>query len=222
MKRSWRKSVHHFATCPKKEKNMNHTNNILSLEQAGKTKKRFVRSLEYEVIANLALQQYAKKDKPDFEFLLSIPLTERIPGLIGEYGLKRMHKLLKLILQEFCYSIALPKSKKLTETKMAVCACDLILVADEDQLSLEDLIVFFELAKRGVYGKFKGMLTHFSIIQKLEVYRQERYDAYLELKAQKQTEQKKLGPAERTSPEPTAIRHLFGNAELTIPLKKIS
>jgi hypothetical protein len=146
------------------------------------------------VIANLALQQYIKKEKPDFELLLSIPLTERIPGLIKEYGLKRMHKLIKLILQEFCYSIALPKSKKLTETKISACACDLILVAEEDQLSLEDLIVFFELAKKGTYGK-----------------------------AQKETEQKKLGPVERTSPEPTAIRHLFEKGEGSIvPMKKIS
>jgi hypothetical protein len=202
---------------------MNSTDNIISLEAAKKTKKRFVRSLEYEVIANLALQQYVKKDKPDFELLLSIPLTERIPGLIKEYGLKRMHKLVKLVLQEFCYSIALPKSKKLTETKMSVCACDLILVAEEDQLSLEDLIVFFELAKRGTYGKFKGTLTHFAIMQKLEDFGQERFNAYVEMKAQKEEEQKKLGPLERTSPEPTAIRHLFENGEGSIlPMRKIS
>ncbi len=188
-----------------------------------KSRKRFMRSLEYEVIANLALQQYVKEDKADFELLLSIPLQERIPGLVAEYGLKRMHKLVKLILQEFCYSVALPKSKKLTETKTSVCACDLILAAEEDQLSLEDLIVFFELAKAGKYGKFKGMLTHYSIMQKLEEFRQQRFDAYVRAKAQKEAEQKSLGPAERISPEPTAIKHLFDNSDgRIIPLKKIS
>jgi hypothetical protein len=202
--------------------NMNHTKNIIS-SGAKKTKKRFVRSLEYEVIANLALQQYVKKDKPDFELLLSISLAERIPGLIREYGLKRMHKLIKLVLQEFCYSIALPKSKKLTETKTSVCACDLILVAEEDQLSLEDLIVFFELTKTGRYGKFKGILTHFSIVQKLEAFRQERFDAYVKMKEQKEAEKKQLGPVERISPEPTAIKHLFDKADGRIfPMKKIS
>ena len=182
-----------------------------------------MRSLEYEVIANLALQQYAKKNTADFEHLLSIPLQERIPGLIGEYGLKRMHKLIKLLLQEFCYSIALPKSKKLTETKIAVCACDLILAAEEDQLSLEDLIVFFELTKAGIYGKFKGMLTHFGIMQKLEAFRQQRYETYIQLKERKEAKQKALGPAERISPQPTAIKHLFDQANGSIiPLKKIS
>lgn len=202
---------------------MNSTNNIISLDEAKKSRKRFVRSLEYEVIANLALQQYAKKDKADFELLLSIPLPERIPGLVGEYGLKRMHKLIKLILQEFCYSIPLPKSKKLTEIKVSVCACDLILAAEEDQLSLEDLIVFFELAKKGFYGKFKGMLTHFHIMQKLEVFRQQRYENYVHLKEKKEADQKALGPVERISSQPTAIKHLFDQANGSIiPLKKIS
>ncbi|MGN6399348.1 MAG: DUF6633 family protein [Flavisolibacter sp.] len=202
---------------------MNSISNIISIDEAKKSRKRFVRSLEYEVIANLALQQYAKKDRADFEHLLSIPLQERIPGLISEYGLKRMHKLIKLLLQEFCYSIALPKSKKLTETKIAVCACDLILTAEEDQLSLEDLIVFFELTKAGIYGKFKGMLTHFGIMQKLEAFRQQRYETYIQLKERKEAEQKALGPAERISPQPTAIKHLFDQANGSIfPLKKIS
>ncbi|HEU4633817.1 MAG TPA: hypothetical protein VFS22_07530 [Flavisolibacter sp.] len=202
---------------------MNLTNNTISLEAAKKTGKRFVRSLEYELIANLALQQYVQQDKPLFELLLSIPLTERIPGLIREYGLKRMHKLIKLILQEFCYSVALPKSKKLTETRISACACDLILAAEEDQLSLEDLIVFFELAKKGAYGKFKGMLTHYSVMQMLEGFQQDRFNAYVEMKIRKEAEQKHLGPGDRTSPEPTAIRHLFEkNEESIVPMRKIS
>ena len=202
---------------------MEHRNNIISLEEAKKSRKRFVRSLEYELIANLALQQYSNEDKANFESLLSIPLKDRVPGLLSDYGLKRMHRLIKTILLEFCYSIALPKSKKLTETKISVCACDLILIAEEDHLSLEDLIVFFELAKSGKYGRFKNMLTHYSIVEKLEQFRQNRYKAYIKLKEQKEAEQKNMGPVERISLQPTAIKHLFEGADgQIIPLKKIS
>ena len=201
---------------------MNPTNTILSIEEARKKKKRYVRSLEYEVIANLVLQQYIKDGHPLFEDLLSIPLPERIPGLLQDYGLKRMHRLIKLVIQEFCYANALPKSRKLTDTKMAVCACDLLLAAEEDQLSLEDLIVFFELAKEGKFGKLKGAITHYAIMQMLEKFRQERYDAYCHAKEQKEKERKALGPVERISPEPTAIKHLFENPEQMFPLKKIS
>lgn len=200
---------------------MNYNNNIISLDEARKSRKRFTRSLEYELIASLALQQYATADGVNFEALLSIPLTERIPGLITEYGLKRMHRLIKTVLNEFCYSIALPKSKKLTETKTSVVSCDLILVADEDQLSMEDLIVFFELTKNGRYGKFKGLVTHYGIMEKLEQYRQERYTAFVRIKERKEAEVRLLGPAERISPEPTPIKKLFENGKV-IPFKKIS
>lgn len=200
---------------------MNYNNNIISLDQARKSRKRFTRSLEYELIANLALQQYSTADGANFEALLSIPLSERIPALVNEYGLKRMHRLIKTILNEFCYSIALPKSKKLTETKTSVTACDLILVADEDQLSMEDLIVFFELAKNGKYGKFKTVLSHYSIMEKLEQFRQERYETYIRIKEQKEAEVRLLGPTERISPQPTLIKQLFEDGKV-IPFKKIS
>jgi hypothetical protein len=196
-------------------------NNIISIDKF-KRRKRYTRSLEYELIASLAVQQYADKNTPDFHALLSIPLSERIPGLLEEYGLKRMHRLIKTMLHEFCISINLPKSKKLTETKTSVLACDLMLIAGEDQLSLEDLIVFFELAKQGRHGKFKGLITHFSIIQMLEQYRQERYEAYINIKKQKEAEVRLLGPAERISPEPTSIKQLFEQEGKIIPFKKIS
>jgi hypothetical protein len=200
---------------------MKHDNNIISLDEARKSRKRFTRSLEYELIANLALQQYSTADGANFEALLSIPLSERIPALISEYGLKRMHRLIKTILNEFCYSIALAKSKKLTDTKTSVTACDLILVADEDQLSMEDLIVFFELAKNGKYGKFKTVLTHYSIMEKLEQFRQDRYETYVRIKEQKEAEVRLLGPTERISPQPTLIKQLFEDGKV-VPFKKIS
>lgn len=202
-----------------KEKKMNDTNNIISLEEGKKSRKRFTRSLEYELIAGLAVKQYSTANGANFETLLSIPLTERIPALIKEYGLKRMHRLVKKILNEFCHSVALPKSKKLTETKTSVVACDLILVADEDQFSMEDLIVFFELAKNGKYGKFKTLLTHYSIMEKLEPYRQERYESYIRIKEKKEAEVRLLGPAERISPEPTPIKQLFEEGKV-IPFQQ--
>jgi|SRR5215203_1912161 len=200
---------------------MNYNNNIISLDEARKSRKRFTRSLEYELIANLALQQYSTDEGANFEALLSIPLSERIPALVNEYGLKRMHRLIKTILNEFCHSITLPKSKKLTETKTSVTACDLILVADEDQLSMEDVIVFFELAKNGKYGKFKTVLTHYTIMEKLEQFRQQRYEAYVRIKEQKEAEVRLLGPTERISPQPTLIKQLFEDGKV-IPFKKIS
>ena len=180
------------------------------------TGKRYVRSLEYEVIANLAMKQFVQDKVINFEGLLSIPLTERIPGLINDYGLKRAHRLIKLVLQEFCYAIPLPKSAKLSDTKIAACACDLILAAYEDQLSLEDLIVFFERAKEGAFGKFKGTLTHFSIMQKLEQYRIERSATYHKLKEEQEAQLKKMNVIPRIG-DTKSIGEILQQAEV-IPM----
>lgn len=195
---------------------MNYRNNLMTPEEetatlpARKSRgKRFVRSLEYDRLAYLTLQNFGAGDEPDFAGLLSIPLSNRIPALIREYGMKRMHQMIRLILKEFCYSISLPKAKKLTETGIAVCACDLMLAAHEDQLSLEDLIVFFERAKAGKQGSFKKDLTHYSIMEQLEEFRQKRHEVLLQIRRRQEEEHKALGAAERTCSEPTAILNLF-------------
>jgi hypothetical protein len=207
---------------------MVYKNNILSLDRSGTSRgggKRFMRSLEYEVLASLTLQNFQKESgEVDYEKLLSIPAENRIPGLLTEYGKKRMHKLIKMILSEFCYAVPLPKSQKLTDTKISVCSCDLMIAAFEDHMSLEDLILFFERAKQGKYGPFKKLLTHHSIMEKLELYRQQRYDVYMRIKEAKEAELKNSGTTpQRISPEPTAIKNLFDDPNVGLqPLKKIS
>ena len=185
------------------------------------TGKRFVRSLEYELIANLAKKQFTSGDAIAFDKLLTIQPEERIPGLVNDYGVKRAHRLIKMVLQEFCFSIPLPKSAKLSETKISAVACDLILAAYEDQLSLEDLIVFFEKAKEGKYGKFKGVLTHFAIMQKLEQYRQERAEAYKRLVDEQEARIKKMNDVPRIG-EPKTIGELFQQAEVIDMTKRKS
>jgi len=205
---------------------MNNINNVVAMEPQVPVlnqvpRKRFVRSLEYEIIANLAKNQYTDGEAVLFERLLSIPLTERIPGLINDYGLQRAHRLIKMVLQEFCYSIPLPKSAKLSETKIAACACDLILASYEDQLSLEDLVVFLEAAKDGKYGKFKGMVTHFGIMNKLEQYRGDRSMAYQTLKAEQEAQLKKINEIPRIG-EVKSIGEIMQRADVINMNKRMS
>lgn len=199
---------------------MNKIDEILPI--AKPAKKRFTRSLEYQVIAHLTLQRYVSHQQPSFELLLSIPLSERVPALIATYGLKRLHGLIKLMLQESCLAVVLPKRNKLSPTQVEVCACDLLLMAAEDQLSIEDLVVFFELCKSGNYGKWKGAITHAFIMEKMESYCTERHAAFVKIKEHQQAAYKLLGPVQRTSPQPTAIKNLFTDFEPSSGLKKIS
>ncbi|HEX2532815.1 MAG TPA: hypothetical protein VHK69_03710, partial [Chitinophagaceae bacterium] len=166
-------------------------------------------SLEYGLITNLVLQQYQHGEDIDFDLLLSIPLAERIPALTGEFGKRRMHGLLVTILREFVQAVPLPRARKLNDTRISVCACDLMVTAHEDQLSMEDLILFFERAKRGLYGPIKKVLTHSLINELLARFRADRHAAYMKIKEARESELKTLGPVARTAADPAPIQDLF-------------
>jgi len=114
-----------------------------------------INTLEYGIIANLVVQNYQKDSNVKFDALLSIPLSERIPGLIENYGKKSVHRLLVMILNEFNNKLQLPRAKKLTATKISVSACELMLTAYEDQLSLEDVSCFCSGQKPVYMGQSK-------------------------------------------------------------------
>jgi hypothetical protein len=67
--------------------NMNIRNNIIALDPPIKKKetkrstRKFIHSLEYEVIANLVLQQFEKDGEIRFDLLWAIPATDRIPAV---------------------------------------------------------------------------------------------------------------------------------------------
>ena len=208
---------------------MNINNNIIAIDQPLKGKKeakrstrQFSHSLEYEVIANLVLQQYEKDHEVRFDLLWNIAPEDRIPALSFEYGKQRMYQLIVKLLKEFCLSVFLPKTKKLNDTRIKVCSCDLMISAQEDELSIEDLIVFFERVKKGKYGPIKKYLTHQLIKEKLTEYLEERNKAFAKLSQEKHSELKALGPVERLCDEPKKIGELLKQASVIEMNKKMS
>lgn len=207
---------------------MNITTNIIALDDPqqktseSKSRRKFTRSLEYEIIANLVLLQYQNNDGIRFDLLYAIGSNDRIPALTEEYGKKRMHKLLVTLLKEFSISIPLPKSKKLNDTRISVCACDLMISAQEDALSMEDLILFFERTKQGKYGAVRKYLTHQLIKEKLEMYLLEREEGFKKITEQKNTELKSLGTEERICEEPKQIGDILKQASVIQMNKRMS
>lgn len=182
--------------------------------------KQYVNTLEYELITNLVLQQYGKEGKINFETLFSLPQEDRIPGLMNEYGLKRMHQLLVMIVKAFCFSLPISKTKKLSETKIGVVACDLIVYAHEENLSLEDVILFCEQAKAGKYGPIKSLVYHYQFMSLFEQYRKERADAFYTIQMEKENSLNALGPKERICEDPTQIGEVMRRQASVIEMNK--
>jgi len=199
------------------------TNVILQMDSSKKlravkpaqqtTRKRFsplnINTLEYGIITNLVLQNYQQDGSVNYEALLSIPQSDRIPGLIESYGKKTVHRLLVMILNEFNNKLLLPKIKKLTATKVSMAACELMLTAEEDQLSLEDVILFLQRAKAGLYGPIKTLILPSVLFDKFEMYRQARHAVYMKFKEKRDAEFKAMGAVPRSSSEPAAIGELL-------------
>ena len=167
-------------------------------------------TVEYGIIANLVTQQYQQDEAVRFDALLSIPVSERIPGLMESFGKKTMHQLLLMILKEFMQSLGLPRAKRMTETRLSMAACELMLSSYEDHLSLEDMILFLQRAKEGKYGAIRNLSQPSLFFDKLEEYRQARHEAWLRIRQVKVQAFKEIRP--RTAQEPTQIGDLLQQA----------
>jgi hypothetical protein len=177
-----------------------------------KSSRLYIDKLEYGMIANLVVKQYQAGETVKWDALLSIPLTDRIPGLMEKFGKKTMYRLLVMIIREFFNSLVLTKAKKLTETKISVTACDLMISAHEDYLSLEDVILFLQRAKAGKYGVIKNLSSPVVFFDLLEQYRQDRHEAYKKIEAKKQMSLFEEESTARIAQEPTSINDLMNKA----------
>lgn len=186
------------------------------------TSRLYTSTVEYAMIANLVNQQYQEGQTVRFDALLAIPVEDRIPGLMKQYGNKTMHRLLVMMLKEFFASLPLPRYKKPTETKTSVTACELMLTASEDQLSLEDVILFLQRVKAGLYGKINSLADPRILFTLLEIYRQARHEAYQKIKTERELELKTLETGARIAPEPTKLDDLLQQGFVINMTKRMS
>jgi hypothetical protein len=183
----------------------------------------YVNTLEYDLISSLVHQQYTQGGSVRFDLLDGIANEDRIPALMTDFGVKRMHHMLLLMVRSFLFGLPITKAKKLTDTKMSAVACDLMVAAQEDGLALEDVILFFGGAKRGKYGPIRSLAYHYQFMSLFEQYRKERRAALQLLHGQKEAALKIVANNEaRIAPEPTAIGDLLPVATVIDMTKKMS
>ena len=168
----------------------------------------------FQLANSTVLQLFIDGNGVNFNRLLSIPLSERIPALAQSFGKKHMHAVVSFMVQDFYAGIN-------PENSLSKTADDLLTIAAEDQLSMEDLLVFFELVRAGTFNSLEGQDAGDRLMNHLETYRQWRYEAYCKIKAEQDADYKKVGAAKRSSPQPTPIHELFSEYISMTPAKKI-
>lgn len=77
--------------------------------------------------------------------------------------------------------------------------------SDSDNLALEDLLLFLQKLTRGEYGEMYESLDVPKFMMKFGQYRDERWDAGIKIRDEKDLELKNLGQTDRTSEKNTAL-----------------
>jgi hypothetical protein len=157
------------------------------------------------------LDQFKERGMVKFETVLLIPLKDRLPGLVEQYGKEKVHALLTVLLTDFCNSFNL--IRPMTPDQIVMCAFDLIDTSYEDYLSIEDFVLFFQGAKSAKYGKILDRMDQQTIFELFENYRQQRHEEYLRIKEEKESNYKSIGGGIRSSDE-KGMKELLHEAQL--------
>lgn len=141
------------------------------------------------------VKHFTQNNLPVFEKLLSV--KDRIPELSEKIGVADMGKIIMAEITKFinCYTIVRP----MNADQIAQCAFAIISTSEEDKLSLEDLVLFFEGAKQGKYGRVLDHIDQHVIFEMLEQYRESRHFTYLRIKEEQDIKFKSIGGGYRSS-----------------------
>lgn len=121
------------------------------------------------------INHFTTANSPNYCELLKV--KERIPDLVDAVGIEVLSALVMAEITRFMNSYTVVRP--MNAMQIAECAMSLINSSKEDRLSLNDLVIFFDGAKQGKYGKVLDHIDQHVIFEMLEVYRQERHMAML-------------------------------------------
>lgn len=139
--------------------------------------------------------RYMTPNGIDYEGVLSIAPSRRIPALVNQMGKKSVHALLVVLLKGFFSQLTL--RKEITDDQIVIIAHDLLTTSYEDSLALEDFVIFFKGARTGRFGKIYDILNEAELFDMMEVYRQARYSENRRIKCELEANYKVKGITER-------------------------
>jgi hypothetical protein len=147
---------------------------------------------------NVVLKNYKTPNgSVNYNVVLAIPQTERIPMLVNSEGYKKVHTLIVAGVQLAMESLNL--SNSLSAAQIFDLSDTLIDSANEDYLSLQDVVLFLQKLTRGEMGSLYSQMDIAKFMELFEIYREERFQALNIIREEQQAQHRSLGPSERWS-----------------------
>ena len=150
------------------------------------------------------LQVYRERGAVDHKKTLAIPFEQRIPTLIEQPGgrVRVSAAIASSILSAFKH---IDKARMDAE-QIVELAENIIDSSFEDQLSIEDVLLFLKDLLMGKCGKITGILDMPSFFEYFEQYRNQRYRTLEAIRYEEHLNQKSMGHAARSSSEITLLK----------------
>lgn len=154
---------------------------------------------------SLYISDFKERGVVMFNQVLAVPSSDRIPQLATtKEGKTRLLIAISASLKSALKNINLRVG--LNEDQIITLAEQIINTSFEDNLGLEDVLLFLEGLITGAYGKIYDRLDSPTFFELFEVYRQQRHEALMNFRYEKQVNHRSLGPAERTSEDTATER----------------
>lgn len=146
---------------------------------------------------NEKLALYRERGFVDHKRTLAIPFNERIPELIKkENGREQVSMALAASILGAFQHIEKVKMDASQIKGLAECIID---TAHEDQLSIEDVLLFLKDLLMGKFGKITQTLDTPAFFEYFEVYRTKRYQTLENIRYEVHLNQKNMGSGSRSS-----------------------
>lgn len=144
----------------------------------------------------VALASFREKGMVKYEKSLAIPMDQRIPELTKTpEGRKKVSIAIATSMLSAFQHI---DSAKMTAATIKEVAEGIIDSSHEDQLSLEDILLFLKDMLMGKYGKITGALDMPRFFEIFERYRDERYQTLKKIRWEEHLSFKSLGDSNRS------------------------
>lgn len=155
---------------------------------------------------NLALRQYKLSNgAPNFENLFKIPSKERLPIMAKN----DFDGTVDVVAAGVTMAIETMNLKRpMTPEQINELSEALVATSYDDNLSLEDLILFLQRLVWGQYGELYESMDIPKFMQKFEIYRQERYEEIVRIREDQHLHYRSLGDPERSQKTSALDDHL--------------
>jgi len=126
-----------------------------------------------------------------------IPVSERLPALSKLYGVEKISGILSLAITKALNNFNLRVG--MNPQQIMNLAYELINDAEQDQLAIQDILLFLDGLPKFKYGKVYDRMDMPTFFEMLEKYREERHLAFINGKEEAHAQFKAMGDSNRTS-----------------------